>query len=64
MERRVALSIREADTTEAKLELMEGVIKKLKVGAEELYLSCQVGSTPVLSLLGGAKVNHRKLTVY
>ena len=31
MERRVALSIREADTAEAKLELMEGVIDKLKV---------------------------------
>ena len=31
MERRVALSIREADTAEAKLELMEGVINKLKV---------------------------------
>lgn len=42
MERRVALSIREADTTEAKLELMEGVIKKLKVGCEEVYMTCQV----------------------
>lgn len=31
MERRVALSIREADTAEAKLDLMEGVINKLKV---------------------------------
>ena len=31
MERRVALSIREADTAEAKLELMDGVINKLKV---------------------------------
>ena len=31
MERRVALSIREADMTEAKLDLMEGVIAKLKV---------------------------------
>ena len=31
MERRVAMSTREADTTEAKLELMEGVIQKLKV---------------------------------
>ena len=31
MERRVALSIREADMTEAKLDLMEGVIQKLKV---------------------------------
>ena len=30
MERRVALSIREADTAEAKLELMDGVINKLK----------------------------------
>ena len=53
MERRVNLSVREADTAEAKLELMEGVIFKLKSGVEELYLSCQVGSTPVLSLLGG-----------
>merc|ERR1712223_28106 len=34
MERRVALSIREADTAEAKLELMEGVIDKLKYGVE------------------------------
>ena len=33
MERRVALSIREADTAEAKLELMEGVINKLKVNS-------------------------------
>ena len=53
MERRVALSIREADMTEAKLDLMEGVIIKLKSGVEELYMQCQVGSTPVLSLLGG-----------
>lgn len=54
MERRVALSIREADTAEAKLDLMEGVIDKLKFGVEELYLLSQAGSTPVLSLLGGA----------
>ena len=53
MERRVALSIREADTAEAKLELMEGVINKLKFGVEELYIISQAGSTPVLSLLGG-----------
>ena len=35
MERRVALSIREADTAEAKLDLMEGVINKLKVSEED-----------------------------
>ena len=38
MERRVALSIREADTAEAKLELMEGVINKLKVNYKKLKL--------------------------
>ena len=39
MERRVALSIREADTAEAKLELMEGVINKLKVNYKKLSLN-------------------------
>merc|ERR1712062_58869 len=39
MERRVALSIREADTAEAKLELMEGVINKLKVSYKKLSLN-------------------------
>ena len=33
---------------------MESVINKLKSGSEDLYLSARVGSTPVLSLLGGA----------
>lgn len=74
MERRVALSIREADTAEAKLELMEGVIDKLKFGVEELYLLCQAGSTPVLSLLGGLEkateiperpfVNEKNIIMY
>ena len=41
MERRVALSIREADTAEAKLELMEGVIDKLKVCNSETALKFQ-----------------------
>ena len=53
MERRVTSSVSEADATEAKVELMEGVIRKLKVGCEEVYLMSQCGSTPVLSLLGG-----------
>ena len=46
-------SVSEADATEAKVELMEGVIRKLKIGCEEVYLMSQCGSTPVLSLLGG-----------
>ena len=32
MERRVTSSVSEADATEAKVELMEGVIRKLKLG--------------------------------
>ena len=36
MERRVALSIRGADTAEAKLELMDGVINKLKASIKIL----------------------------
>ena len=36
MERRAALSIREADTAEAKLELMDGVINKLKASIKIL----------------------------
>ena len=44
MERRVALSIREADTAEAKLELMEGVINKLKV----IRFVCQLSRICVL----------------
>ena len=38
MERKVESSIREADATENKLELMEAIIKKLKVGSEEVYI--------------------------
>ena len=53
MERRVTSSVSEADATEAKVELMEGVITKLKLGCEEVYLMSQCGATPVLSLLGG-----------
>ncbi len=74
MERRVALSVREADTAEAKLDLMEGVLSKLKSGVEDLHLSCQIGSTPVLSLLGGQPetkdtsqkpfVNERNIIMY
>ena len=45
---------------EKKLELMEGVINKLKAGAEDLYVEAKVGSTPVLSLLGDMKKVMRK----
>lgn len=31
---------------------MESVLGKLKVGTEDLYIKCQCGNTPVLSLLG------------
>ena len=53
MERKVSSSVAEADATEAKVELMEGVLAKLKNGTEEVYLMSQCGATPVLSLLGG-----------
>lgn len=55
MERKLAASTAEANATEAKVELMEGVITKLKVGCKELYLVSQCGSTPMLSLLDGGK---------
>ena len=46
----------EADKTETKLKLMESVLGKLKTGTEDLYIKCDCGSTPVLSLLGDTKV--------
>lgn len=55
MERKVESSIREADGTENKLELMEAIIKKLKVGSEDIYSESKCGSTPVLSLLGATR---------
>jgi hypothetical protein len=55
MEKSLSSSECEANAAEKKLELMESVIKKLKVGAEELYIQAKVGSTPVLSLLGDVK---------
>lgn len=60
MEKSLATSEKEADSAEKKLELMEGVIKKLKAGAEDLYVEAKVGSTPVLSLLGDMKKVARK----
>ena len=60
MEKSLATSEKEADSVEKKLELMEGVINKLKAGAEDLYVEAKVGSTPVLSLLGDMKKVMRK----
>ena len=60
MEKSLASSEKEADSAEKKLELMEGVINKLKAGAEDLYVEAKVGSTPVLSLLGDMKKVARK----
>ena len=60
MERSLATSEKEADSAEKKLELMEGVISKLKAGAEDLYVEAKVGSTPVLSLLGDMKKVNSK----
>ena len=60
MEKSLATSEKEADSAEKKLELMEGVINKLKAGAEDLYVEAKVGSTPVLSLLGDMKKVARK----
>ena len=60
MERSLATSEKEANSAEKKLELMEGVINKLKAGAEDLYVEAKVGSTPVLSLLGDMKKVMRK----
>ena len=52
MERRVTTSVAEADACEAKVDLMEGVLAKLKVGTQEVYGLSQCGATPVLNLLG------------
>ena len=45
-------SVAEADACEAKVDLMEGVLAKLKVGTQEVYGLSQCGATPVLNLLG------------
>ena len=47
MERRVALSIREADTAEAKLELMDGVMNKLKASIK-ILVCIKIFLKPVL----------------
>ncbi len=71
MEKKVESSIREADSTESKLELMEAIILKLKVGTEDLYCSSNCGTTPVLSLLGAKEketsrpfVNENNIVMY
>ena len=72
MEKKVDSSIREADAAENKLELMEAIIKKLKVGSEEIYLGSKCGATPVLSLLGAARekeiarpfINENNIVMY
>ena len=56
MEKNLEESEHEADTAETKLQLMESVLGKLKVGTEDLYIKCQCGNTPVLSLLGNGKI--------
>jgi len=71
MERKVESSIKDADATEGKLELMEAIITKLKIGTEELYMGCKCGATPVLALLGAKKdetlrpnVNENNIVMY
>jgi hypothetical protein len=71
MERKVDSSIKEADATEGKLELMEAIINKLKIGTEELYKESKCGATPVLSLLGAKNdeaarpnVNENNIVMY
>ena len=72
MEKKVDSSIREADAAENKLELMEAIIKKLKVGSEEIYIGSKCGATPVLSLLGSARekeiarpfINENNIVMY
>ena len=59
MEKNLEESEHDADTAETKLQLMESVLGKLKVGTEDLYIKCQCGNTPVLSLLG--KIINRLL---
>ena len=61
MEAKLAESEHEADKTETKLNLMESVLGKLKTGTEDLYIKCDCGSTPVLSLLGDTKVKVYKV---
>merc|ERR1712156_224996 len=50
----------DADTTETKLQLMESVLGKLKVGTEDLYIKCQCGNTPILSLLGDIREEPKR----
>jgi hypothetical protein len=72
MERKVDSSIRDADATENKLELMEGIITKLKVGSEDIYIYSKCGATPVLSLLGASRdkelarpfINENNIVMY
>ncbi|XP_023338844.1 coiled-coil domain-containing protein 63 [Eurytemora carolleeae] len=60
MEKKLEDSEHEADKTETKLDLMESVLVKLKTGTEDLYIKCDCGSTPVLSLLGDAKEEPKR----
>lgn len=60
MEKKLEESEHDADTTETKLQLMESVLGKLKVGTEDLYIKCQCGNTPVLSLLGDIREEPKR----
>merc|ERR1711971_1014842 len=60
MEKNLEESEHEADTAETKLQLMESVLGKLKVGTEDLYIKCQCGNTPVLSLLGDIREEPKR----
>ena len=60
MEKKLEKSEQDADTTETKLQLMESVLGKLKVGTEDLYIKCQCGNTPVLSLLGDLREEPKR----
>ena len=61
MEKKLDTSAHEAESAETKLNLMESVIAKLKVGTEDLYTKAGVGSTPVLSLLGDKDVGKKEV---
>jgi hypothetical protein len=51
---------------------MEAIIKKLKVGSEEIYIGSKCGATPVLSLLGASRekeivrpfINENNIVMY
>ena len=60
MEKKLEESEHDADTAETKLQLMESVLGKLKVGTEDLYIKCQCGNTPVLSLLGDIREEPKR----